>query len=141
METCNLVMTSLLVNEKLVKEDVNGDADVVFYRSLIRSLLYLTTTRSDIMYTSGLLSWFIHQPSKTNFGVAKRVLRYIQGIKYFGFMYERNEKEDVELFGFCDSNWAGSIDDMKSTSGYTVTLESGVFSWASKKEERVVATK
>jgi hypothetical protein len=69
----------------------------------------------------------MHQPSKTYFGVAKRVLRYMQGTKDYGLMFERNESEDVELFGFCDSDWAGSMDDMKSTSGYCFTLGSGIF--------------
>ena len=92
MENCNPVMTPLLVNEKLVKEDGSGDVDAAQYRSLVGSLLYLTTTR----------------PSKTHFGVPKRVLRYIQGTKGFGLMFERNEKEDVELFGFCDSHSAGA---------------------------------
>jgi hypothetical protein len=41
------------------------------------------------------------------------MLRYIQGIKELSLMFERNEKERVELFGFCDSDWAGSMDDMK----------------------------
>ena len=137
MENCNPVMTPLLVNEKLVKEDGSGDADTAQYKNLVGSLLYLTTTRPDIMYASGLLSRFMHQPSKTHFGVAKRVLRYVQGTKNYGIMFERNEREDVELFGFCDSDWAGSMDDMKSTSGYCFTLGTGIFSWASKKQERV----
>jgi hypothetical protein len=33
------------------------------------------------------------------------VLRYIQSIKELGIMFESNEKEDVELFDFCDSDW------------------------------------
>jgi hypothetical protein len=37
-------------------------------------------------------------------------------------MFERNEKEDMELYGFCDSDWAGSMNDMKSTFGYTLLL-------------------
>jgi Reverse transcriptase (RNA-dependent DNA polymerase) len=137
MENYNLVMTQLLVNEKLVKEDGNGDADAAQYKSLDGSLLYLIITRPDIMYASGLLSRFMHQLSKTHFGVAKRVLRYIQGTKDFDIMFERNEKENVELFGFYDSDWAGSMDDIKSTSGYTFIFELGVFSWVSKNQERV----
>ncbi|KAL0348980.1 UNVERIFIED_CONTAM: Retrovirus-related Pol polyprotein from transposon RE2 [Sesamum angustifolium] len=35
------------------------------------------------------------------------------------------------------SDWAGSVDDMKSTSGYTFSLGSGIFSWASKKQATV----
>jgi hypothetical protein len=47
------VITPLLMNEKLVKEDSSGDDDVAQYRSLVGSLLYLTT-RLNIIYASGL---------------------------------------------------------------------------------------
>jgi hypothetical protein len=43
----------------------------------------------------------------------------------------------VKLLGFCDSDWGGYVDDMKSTSGYTFSLGSGVFSWSSKKQQLV----
>jgi hypothetical protein len=137
MKNYNPVKTSSLVNEKLVKEDDSGDADAAQYRNLVENLLYLTTTRVDIMYASGLLSWFMHQLSKTHFGVVKRMLMYIQGIKDFSLMFDMNEKKNVELFDFCDSDWAGSMDDMKSIFGYTFTFGSGVFSWASKKQEKM----
>ena len=39
--------------------------------------------------------------------------------------------------GYSDRDWAGSVDDMKSTSGYAFTLGSGMFSWNSKKQEVV----
>lgn len=39
--------------------------------------------------------------------------------------------------GYSDSDWAGSVDDMKSTSRYAFTLGSGRFSWNSKKQEVV----
>lgn len=39
--------------------------------------------------------------------------------------------------GFFDSDWGGSVDDMKSTSGYCFRLGSGVFSWCCKKQEIV----
>ncbi|XP_071700490.1 uncharacterized protein [Rutidosis leptorrhynchoides] len=44
---------------------------------------------------------------------------------------------DSKLHGYTDNDWARSVDDMKSTSGYTFTLRSGVFSWTSKKQETV----
>ncbi|XP_039146780.1 secreted RxLR effector protein 161-like [Dioscorea cayenensis subsp. rotundata] len=137
MENCNPVSTPLLKNEKLMKEDGSGDADAALYRSLAEKLLYLTTARPDIMYASGLLSCFMHHPRKIHFGVAKRVLRYIKGTKDFGLMYEKKENEKFKLFGFCDGDWASHVDDWKSTSSYAFTLGSSVFSWASKKQERV----
>lgn len=59
-------------------------------------------------------------------GLLKRILRYIQGSLDFGILYEINVKP--KLVGFCDSDWAGSMDDMKSTSGYAYLLCTGVFS-------------
>jgi len=41
------------------------------------------------------------------------------------------------LLGYTDSDWAGLVDDMKSTSGYAFSLGSGIFSWASKKQATV----
>ena len=38
------------------------------------------------------------------------------------------------MIGYTDSDWAGSIDDMKSTSGYAFSLGSGILSWASKQQ-------
>jgi len=41
---------------------------------------------------------------------------------------------NFELIGYNDSDFAGSIDDMKSTSGYVFSLRSGAVAWASKKQ-------
>jgi hypothetical protein len=41
----------------------------------------------------------------------------------------------VELRGYTDSDWGGCVDDSRSTSGYLFSLNSGVFTWSSKKQE------
>ena len=107
--------------------------DASIYRSLVGSLLYLTATRPDIMFATSMLSQFMYKPSQTHFGAAKRILRYIQGTLDFGILYEKNV--DAKLLGFCDSDWAGCVDDMKSTSRYAFSLGSSVFSWTSKKQQ------
>ena len=68
-------------------------------------------------------------------GVAKRALRYVKGSADYGIWY--SSTENGMLQGYSDSDWAGSIDDMKSTSGYVFSLGSGVFSWNSKKQDVV----
>jgi hypothetical protein len=134
LESCKPVSTPLAVNEKLSKADGDDKADVTQYRSLIGCLLYLTATRPDLMFSASLLSRFMHSPSVTHFGVGKRVLRYIKGTSDFGIWYS---KSDGKLEGFVDSDWAGSVDDSKSTTGYVFSLGSGVFSWNSKKQDVV----
>ncbi|KAH9756360.1 hypothetical protein KPL71_016050 [Citrus sinensis] len=86
-----------------------------------------------------LMAFFLGMEIKQNenevFISAKRVLRYVKGTCNFGIKFTRSK--EFKLFGYSDSDWGGSIDDMKSTSGYCFTLGSGVFSWSSKKQEIV----
>src|SRR5262249_27957144 len=117
------------------KNDGTEAVDVNYYRSLIGSLLYLTATRPDIMYVTSLLSRFMHQPSMVHLGAARRVLRYIRGISDFGLNF--TSQSDVSLKGYTDSDWAGSLEDSKSTSGYVFSLGSAAFSWGSKKQQIV----
>ncbi|KAL0414349.1 UNVERIFIED_CONTAM: Retrovirus-related Pol polyprotein from transposon RE1 [Sesamum radiatum] len=135
MESCKTVTTPLVTGEKYKKEDGSEKVDGSIYRSLIGSLLYLTATRPDIMFATSLLSRFMQSPSQVHYGAAKRILRYLQGTKDFGIWYKSTN--DAKLVGYTDSDWAGSADDMKSTSGYTFSLGSGIFSWASKKQATV----
>ncbi|KAG8501874.1 hypothetical protein CXB51_004547 [Gossypium anomalum] len=105
------------------------------YRSLVGCLLYLTATRPDIMYSVSVLSRFMHCCNKQHLQAVKRVLRYIKGTLSYGLKFSRNE--DLKLIGYTDSDWAGSKDDMKSTSGYAFTLGSAMFCWSSKKQSIV----
>lgn len=135
MENCRVVSTPLVANEKLTKEDDGELADPTCYRRLVGSLLYLTITRPDLMYSVSLLSRFMQEPREKHMVAAKRVLRYVKGTLDYGIEYKSVEKGLLQ--GFSDSDWAGSLDDSKSTSGYAFNLGSGVFSWSSKKQEVV----
>ncbi|EOY32548.1 Uncharacterized protein TCM_040529 [Theobroma cacao] len=104
-------------------------------RKLIGCLLYLSASRPDIMYTTSLLSRFMQSPTKTHLTAAKRVLRYVKGTLNYGLL--NGQVENKELEGYSDSDWAGSYDDSKSTSGYCFSFGSAMFSWNSKKQDIV----
>ncbi|KAM1099314.1 hypothetical protein TB2_005809 [Malus domestica] len=129
------VSTPLVATEKLSKDDGSGSASDELYRSIVGSLLYLTATRPDIMYAASLLARYMHCPTNKHYGTAKRVLRYIKGTLDYGLEYVKGRK--ACLIGFCDSDWGGSLEDSKSTSGYAFSFGSGVFSWASVKQNCV----
>ena len=135
MGDCNPTLIPLVVNEKMKKEDGEKKIDASIYRSMVGSLLYLCATRPDIMFASSMLSRFMNSPSQIHLGAAKRVLRYIKGTTNFGIKYVKGAQ--INLQGYCDSDWAGCLDDMKSTTGYSFSLGSSVFSWSSKKQESV----
>ncbi|XP_050888690.1 secreted RxLR effector protein 161-like [Lathyrus oleraceus] len=135
MYDCKPIDIPLLVNEKLKKEDGGRLVDASVYRSLVGSLFYLTTSRLDLMCAASLLPRFMSKPSHLHLGAAKRVLRYVMGTMEHGIRFEKNSK--LEAKGYYDSDCAGSIDDMKSTSVYVFNLGSGVISWCSKKQDTV----
>eukprot|EP00253_Pinus_taeda_P010859 PITA_10859 len=78
---------------------------------------------------------FMERPREAHWQAAKRILRYVKGTKMFGILY--NVTEHSNLVGYTDSDWAGSIDDRKSTSSYVFHMGSGAISWASKKKSIV----
>jgi hypothetical protein len=135
MIECKTAATPMNIGEKLQPLDGAEAANGQLYRSLIGRLIYLTHSRPNISFSVGVLSRFMHNPSRNHFGAAKRVLRYLAGTKNLGIWY-RKSKEFI-LIGFTDSDWAGSIEDRKSTLGSCFILGTGVVSWNSKKQATV----
>ena len=125
MENCKPVSIPMVAGQKLMKDDAAPKADGRMYRSLIGSLLYLTATRPDIVFTVNYLSRFMQNPSQNHYVAAKRVLRYLRGTQDFGMVFDK--LETVKLVGYCDSDWAGSDEDMMSTSGYCFSMGGSVF--------------
>ena len=62
----------------------------------------------------------------------KRIIRYLKGTKDYGLWYKMGGNLDLKVF--IDANWAGSIDDRKSTSGGAFFLGKRLVSWTSKKK-------
>lgn len=63
---------------------------------------------------------------------AKRILRYLQGTSDFGLFYKKDGNS--KMIGYTDSDYAGDIEDRKSTSGYTFILSSAAVAWSSQKQ-------
>ncbi|XP_074335961.1 secreted RxLR effector protein 161-like [Apium graveolens] len=90
---------------------------------------------------------FISSQSNVHLEIAKRVLRYINGTINLGTWYLNSgrvkldgyhvDMKEVKLDCYADSDWAGSIDDMNSTSGYVFTIAFGVIFWNAKEQEVV----
>jgi hypothetical protein len=73
----------------------------------------------------------MHAPSSTHWIAAKRVLRYLQGTLDHGLYYT---KSNLQVNAFCDSDWAGCLDDRRSTTGFAVFLGDCLIAWSAKKQ-------
>lgn len=83
------------------------------------------------MYAGSLMSRFMETPKETHWQAAKMIIRYVNGTKHYGILYKTS---DFRLVGYTNNDWAESVDDRKSTSGYVFHLGSGAISWTSKKQ-------
>ena len=136
MEDCHPTDTPVEYGTKLTKEGEGKYINPTYYKSLVGCLRYLTCTRPDILFGVGLISRFMEVPKTSHLNVAKRILRYIKGTIEYGMFYSSSKK--LELIGYSDSDWAGSYDDRKSTTGFVFYFGEATFTWSSKKQ-RIVA--
>ncbi|WJZ95059.1 hypothetical protein VitviT2T_013854 [Vitis vinifera] len=103
------------------------------YSSMVGSLMYAQVcTRPDIAFVVGMLGRYLSNPGSQHWKAAKKVLRYLQGTKDLMLTYQRTNLLDV--VGFCDADFAGCIDDKKSTMDYIFMMAGGVVSWKSVKQ-------
>ena len=135
MENCKSTTTPMNQKEKFSKDDGADKVDEHHYRSLIGCLMYLTATRPDIMFVVSMLSRFMHCANELHFQAAKQIVRYVKGTVDYGIRYSHSQ--NFKLHGYSDSDWGGSVDDMRSTTGYCFSFGSSVFSWCSKKQDVV----
>jgi len=96
------------------------------------ALQYLTFIHPDICFVVNRVCQYMHAPTDSYWAVVKRILRYLQGTASYGFHITWGTS--FALHGFPNADWAGSIDDRKSTSGYLVFFGQTPISWKSGKQ-------
>ena len=87
MEDCKPVNTPMITGCKLCKEDESREVDKNLYKSMIGSLLFVGTSRPDIMQVVGLATWFQSAPKETHVQVVKMIFRYLKGTLDLGLWY------------------------------------------------------
>jgi hypothetical protein len=135
MMDCKSMNTRMTTDIRKVKDSDYDPVDPSLYRQLIGSLMYLVNTRSNICFVVNTLSQFQVEPRHDHWIVVKHVLRYIRGTLNYGLRYTTSS--DIQLHGFTDSDWAGSAEDRRSTSGMCFSLGSAMISWGSRKHKSV----
>ena len=121
---------------KLCTTENSEKISTTVYRSILRKLRYLTHTRLNLMFSIGLLSRFMENPSVEHLKTSKRVMRYVKGTLNYGLKYKRSEV--FELIGYSDSDYAGDYMDRKSTSRSVFFLGENLITWSSQ-EQKIVA--
>lgn len=137
MNNCKSVDTPLSSYEKLSVSEGNklSSDDATRYRSLVGALQYLTLTRPDISFAVNKVCQFLHAPTTTHLSAVKRILRYIRGTQQLGLWIRKTKS--MMISAFSNADWAGCVDDRRSTGGFAVFLGENLISWTAKKQPTV----
>jgi hypothetical protein len=139
MQSCSIGKAPIVKSDKLSKsqcpqnDEERAHMQTIPYASLVGSLMYAQVcTRLDIAYAVGVLGRYLSDPGLNHWKAAKKVLRYLQGTKDFVLTYRHSSIVDV--VGYTDADYAGCVDDRKSTSGYVFMMAGGAVFWKSVKQ-------
>ncbi|KAL4030380.1 hypothetical protein IC575_008616 [Cucumis melo] len=123
--------TSIEFNSKLGNSDDQVPVDKEQYQCLVGKLIYLSHTRLDISFAVSVVNQFMQAPHEKHMEAVNRILRYLKNTPGKGLMFRKTNRKTIEAY--TDSNWAGSIVDRKSTSGYCTFVWGNLVTWRSKK--------
>lgn len=103
------------------------------YSNIIGSVMYaMISTRPDIAHAVSVTSRYMSEHGKEHWSALKLLLRYLKGAGDLGILFKADRKyEGDALKGFCDSDFAGNLDNRRSQSGYLFTLYGSIISWKS----------
>nr|GEU43959.1 retrovirus-related Pol polyprotein from transposon TNT 1-94 [Tanacetum cinerariifolium] len=133
MESCDPVVTPMVEKSKL-DEDTQGKlVDPTHYRCKVGTLMYLTSSRPNLVYDVCICAWYLARPTEKHLHAVKRIFRYLRGTVNRGLWYSKDSV--IALTAFADADHAGCQDTRRSTSRSTQLLGDRLISWSSKRQK------
>ncbi|GKD96422.1 putative ribonuclease H-like domain-containing protein [Tanacetum coccineum] len=128
----NTARTPMETQKALLKDADGKDVDKHLYRSMIGSLMYLTSSRPDIMFAVCACVRFQVNTKVSHLHAVKRIFRYLKGQPKLGLWYPKDSPFD--LVAYTNSDYAGASLDRKSTIGGCQFLGCRLISYQCKKQ-------
>jgi hypothetical protein len=105
MKDAKGISTPMGTNESLDSDTSGNMVDQKMYRSIIESLLYVTASRSDVMFSVCMYARFQASPRESHLKATNRILRYLKHTQDVGLRYPKGAK--FELIRYSNSDYAG----------------------------------
>ncbi|KAG7563991.1 Zinc finger CCHC-type superfamily [Arabidopsis suecica] len=129
----NVVGTMWIFKNKI---DEDGQTvDQKLYRAMIGCFMYLTASRPDLCHSVGVCARYQASPRVSHLNAVKRIIKYVKGTVKHGLSYTKHTNQNLP--GFCDADYAGCLDDRRSTTGGCFFLGNNLIAWHSKKQNCV----
>ena len=129
------ISTPMGTNSNLDSDASGNMVDQKLYRSMIRSLLYVTISRPDVMFSVCMCARFQASPRVSHLKATKRILRYLKHTQNVGLWYLKGAK--FKLVRYSNSDYGRCKVERKNTSGTCQLLRRSLVLWSSKKQNSV----
>ena len=127
MSGCRPANTPIDPNQKLGDGKKGDPVNIARYQKLVGKLIYLSHTRPDIAFAVSLVSQFMHSPYEKHLEAVNRILRYLKSTPGKGILFQKTTQQNIEAY--TDADWAGSVIDRRSTSGYCTYVWGNLVTW------------
>nr|GEV89501.1 hypothetical protein [Tanacetum cinerariifolium] len=135
IENCDIVLTPMVEQAKLKLDLVRNPVDHTDYRCMIRSLMYVTSSRPDIMFATHMCARYQANPNEHHVSAVERIFYYLKGTINSGIWYPKDYRFDLTFYSNADH--ARCHLDRKSTSDSVQFFGAEFVCWSSKKQNCV----
>nr|GEV71657.1 uncharacterized mitochondrial protein AtMg00810-like [Tanacetum cinerariifolium] len=132
MDLSDSVDTPMVDRLKLDEDLLGISVDQTRFRGMVGSLMYLTASRPDLVFSVCMCARYQTKPTKKHLEAIKRVFRYLRGTINMGLCYSKDN--GMALTAYADADHAGCQDSRRSTSKSAQFLGDILVSWLSKKQ-------
>nr|GEU81978.1 uncharacterized mitochondrial protein AtMg00810-like [Tanacetum cinerariifolium] len=132
MKNCDTVSTRMVEQAKLKLDLVGKPVDHTDYRSMIGSLMYVTSSRPNIMFATCMCARYQANSNEHHVSAVKRIFHYLKWTINLGLWYLKDS--GFNLTAYSDAEYAGCHLDRKSTSGSVQFLGDKLVCWSFKKQ-------
>ena len=120
-------------NDCPMSDDEKAEMAKIPYSFVVGSLMYaMIATRPDIAFAVGVVSRHMSNPGKKHWEAVKGIMRYLNGTRDMCICFGSQE---ACVIGYTDADYAGDLDNRRSTSGYVFTYTGGAVSWRSRLQD------
>nr|GFA38495.1 hypothetical protein [Tanacetum cinerariifolium] len=114
METSEQVDTPMVEKSKLDEDPKEKAIDLTRYRRMIGTLMYLTSSRPDLVFTVCMCARYQAKPTEKHLYTVKQIFIYLRGTINMGLWYSKYSF--IALVTFADADHDGCQDTRRSAS-------------------------
>nr|GEZ45104.1 retrovirus-related Pol polyprotein from transposon TNT 1-94 [Tanacetum cinerariifolium] len=115
LNTCDIIGTPMDIKDKLDLDQIGTPVDATKYRSMIGALMYLTSSKPNIVHATCVCARYQVHPTEKHLKEVKRIFHYLWGTINMCLWYTKDS--GFKVTGFSDADYARCKDTFKSTSG------------------------